>query len=238
MKLEAIVLFLLSLTIITVPFGFKNNIVEASSKAVSEPSEFIILDAGHGGEDSGAIGIDGTLEKDLNLSITLKTGAFLRLFGYDVLYTRESDTMTCDKGISSQRAKKVSDIKNRLELIEQSNCKCFLSIHQNFFGGNAHGAQVFYGKNNELSKELAEYIQNGISSTLQKENKREIKKTTDDIFILYKTTKPAVLVECGFISDRDDLNNLKDENYQNKIAFSIAYSTVKYLLRDEENGKT
>ena len=61
---------------------------------------------------------------------------------------------------------------------------------------------------------------------------------TDDIFILYKTTKPAVLVECGFISDRDDLNNLKDENYQNKIAFSIAYSTVKYLLRDEENGKT
>lgn len=235
---RAIVLVILSLTIILIPLGFKNDIIETDSKNISELSDIIIIDAGHGGEDGGAIAIDGTLEKDLNLSIALKTGAFLRLLGYNVLFTRESDTMTCDNGLSSQRTKKVSDIKNRLNLIEQSDCKCFLSIHQNFFGGKANGAQVFYGKNNYESQILAEYVQNGISSMLQKDNKREIKKTTDDIYILYRTTKPAILVECGFISDKNDLNNLKDENYQNKIAFSIACSTLNYFAKDEENGKT
>ena len=90
----------------------------------------------------------GIIEKDINLAITLKTAMFFKFLGYDIEFTRETDKMTCDDGIKTQRERKVSDIKNRLKQIEKSPCLCAVSIHQNIFGGEAKGAQVFYGKNN------------------------------------------------------------------------------------------
>ena len=141
--------------------------------------------------------------------------------------------MTCDDGLKAQRERKVSDIKNRLEQIEKSPCLCTVSIHQNIFGGEARGAQVFYSGNNAGSKALAESLQSGISGMLQPENKRVIKQATKDIYILYHANKPAVLVECGFISNSSEAALLSDNAYQNKMAFAIAISTVKHLTEGE-----
>lgn len=237
MKYNAIKSFLMivsSFFIIVAPFlYFPENNISAVSSGNIEEKNIIILDAGHGGEDGGAIGVGGIIEKDINLSITLKTSEFLEFFGYDVEFTRKTDKMTCNEGLKTQREKKVSDIKNRLEQIEKTPCLCSISIHQNIFGGNALGAQVFYGGNNHESKLLAESIQSGISSMLQPENDRVIKQATKDIYILYHTEKPAVLVECGFISNNEEAALLSNDEYQNKMAFAIALSSIKHLTERE-----
>lgn len=233
--IKAAVVFIAGLCIVALPFLYspKNGAFLAVSAYAAHESP-IILDAGHGGEDGGAIGVGGILEKDINLSVTLKTNAMLRFLGYRTLLTRSEDEMTCDDGLASQRAKKVSDIKNRFSLLENTDCLCFISIHQNFFGGNAHGAQMFYGVGNGESILLAQTLQDNIRGELQPENSRVIKPATDDIYILYHTKKPAVLAECGFISNSGDAAMLTDENYQNKLAFVIAESTAKYLSEREE----
>lgn len=233
--IKAITVSVAGFCIVALPFFYCSKsgvtLAAASSRVGNNPP--IILDAGHGGEDGGAIGVGGILEKDINLSVTLKTNAVLRFMGFETLLTRDEDKMTCDDGLSSQRAKKVSDIKNRFALLEESECLCFISIHQNFFGGNAHGAQIFYSGGNPESKLLAQKLQDGIRITLQPENERVIKQATDDIYILYHTKKPAVLAECGFISNSDDAEMLTNEEYQNKLAFVIAESTVKYIAEKE-----
>ena len=237
MKYIVIKAFLITVSaffIIAAPFLYfpEGEIVSASSINITE-NNVILLDAGHGGEDGGAIGVGGIIEKDINLSITLKTAEFLEFLGYDVEFTRKTDKMTCDEGLKTQREKKVSDIKNRLEQIEKSPCLCSISIHQNIFGGNALGAQVFYGGNNPESKSLAESIQSGISEMLQPENKRVIKQATKDIYILYHSKKTSVLVECGFISNNEEAALLTDGEYQNKMAFAIALSSIKHLTERE-----
>lgn len=233
--IKAITVSVAGFCIVALPFFYCSKsgvtLAAASSRVGNNPP--IILDAGHGGEDGGAIGVGGILEKDINLSVTLKTNAVLHFMGFETLLTRDEDKMTCDDGLSSQRAKKVSDIKNRFALLEESECLCFISIHQNFFGGNAHGAQIFYSGGNPESKLLAQKLQDGIRITLQPENERVIKQATDDIYILYHTKKPAVLAECGFISNSDDAEMLTNEEYQNKLAFVIAESTVKYIAEKE-----
>ena len=231
---KAVLMTVSAFFIVIMPFiSFSKNEIASVYSGKIEENNIILLDAGHGGEDGGAIGIGGIIEKDINLAITLKTAAFFRFFGYEVELTRETDQMTCDKGLKTQRERKVSDIKNRLEQMEKSNCLCTISIHQNIFGGEARGAQVFYSGNNPESKLVAESIQNGISSLLQPENNRVIKQATKDIYILYHTEKPAVLVECGFISNSSEAALLSDDIYRNKIAFAIAVSAVKHLTERE-----
>ncbi len=233
--IKALLFTLAAFFIIVAPFLYlpENELLQVNSGQISPENNIIILDAGHGGEDGGAVGVGGIIEKDINLAITLKTGRFLRLLGYDTVFTRTTDTMTCDDGLNSQRKKKVSDIKNRLSLLENTDCLCFISIHQNIFGGDVKGAQIFYGGNNPDSKLLAEAIQSGIVSMLQPENKRVIKQATDDIYILYHTEKVAILAECGFISNSSEAALLSDEVYQNKMAFSISSSAVKYLTEND-----
>ena len=231
---KAVLMTVSAFFIVIMPFiSFSKNEIASVYSGKIEENNIILLDAGHGGEDGGAIGIGGIIEKDINLAITLKTAAFFRFFGYEVEFTRETDQMTCDKGLKTQRERKVSDIKNRLKQMEKSNCLCTISIHQNIFGGEARGAQVFYSGNNPESKLIAESLQNGISSLLQPENNRVIKQATKDIYILYHTKKPAVLVECGFISNSSEAALLSDDIYRNKIAFAIAVSAVKHLTERE-----
>ena len=231
---KAVILTVSAFFIVVAPFLYYpgNNVSSVSSSNIAE-NNIILLDAGHGGEDGGAIGIGGIIEKDINLSITLKTAAFFEFLGYKIEFTRETDKMTCDSGLKTQREKKVSDIKNRLEQIEKSPCLCSISIHQNIFGGEAKGAQIFYGGNNPESKLLAESLQNGISSMLQPENNRVIKRATKDIYILYHTEKTAILAECGFISNSSEAALLGSDDYQNKMAFAIALSAVKHLTERE-----
>ena len=152
---KAVLLTVSAFFIVGAPFlsVTENEVISVSSSKITK-SNVILLDAGHGGEDGGAVGIGGIVEKDINLAITFKTAAFFEFFGYETELTRESDKMTCDSGLKTQRERKVSDIKNRLEQIEKSPCLCAISIHQNIFGGEALGAQVFYGKNHVNSPML------------------------------------------------------------------------------------
>ncbi len=191
----------------------------------------VIIDAGHGGDDGGAIGIDGTVEKDINLDIALKLEKLLKFYGFDVIMIRTEDIMTCDDGLDSLRKRKVSDIHNRFDVLEKNPDAVFISIHQNKFEDNSqHGTQVFYSGNNDESKLLAESIQNSIVSVLQPDNSRVVKKSGSGIYLLYHAKLPAVLVECGFISNPAEVKKLNHENYRMKIAILIADGLIKYLM--------
>lgn len=197
----------------------------------------IIIDAGHGGEDGGAVGIDGTAEKDLNLSISLKLNEILSAMGYQTRMVRTTDTSIHNADADTVRERKVSDIHNRAAIMnEYENC-IYVSIHQNKYSGSSiWGAQTFYSPNNEESKELAQLIQASIANNVQLDNKRVIKQSGTNIYVLYNATKPAVMVECGFVSNANELEQLKDEEYQNKMAFAISNGIINYLFSEETNG--
>lgn len=201
---------------------------EASSMPITQKT--VIVDAGHGGDDGGAIGIDGTVEKDINLDIALKLEKILKFYGFNVIMTRTQDVMTCDDGLDSLRKIKISDIHNRFELMRKNPDAIFISVHQNKFEDSSqHGTQVFYSGNDERSKELAEAIQTSVTLTLQRKNDRVVKKSGSGIYLLYHAKIPAVLVECGFISNSDEVKKLKDESYRMKLAILIADGLLKYL---------
>lgn len=201
---------------------------EASSMPITQKT--VIVDAGHGGDDGGAIGIDGTVEKDINLDIALKLEKILKFYGFNVIMTRTQDVMTCDDGLDSLRKRKISDIHNRFELMRKNPDAIFISVHHNKFEDSSqHGTQVFYSGNDERSKELAEAIQTSVTLTLQRKNDRVVKKSGSGIYLLYHAKIPAVLVECGFISNSDEVKKLKDESYRMKLAILIADGLLKYL---------
>jgi N-acetylmuramoyl-L-alanine amidase len=206
-----------------------NKLQNASGDASSLPT--VIVDAGHGGIDGGAIGIDGTVEKDLNLDIAKSLNQILSFYGFNVIMTRTEDIMVCDKDASSIRQQKVSDIHNRFDIIEANPQAIFVSIHQNKYADSSQwGTQVFYSKNNEKSKALAENIQKAIVSGVQPDNNRIVKKTGTEIYLLYYAKSPAVLVECGFISNYSDVDKLKTDDYRFKMAILIADGIIKYTL--------
>lgn len=212
------------------------RLVSADNYSV-ENVPVIIIDAGHGGEDGGAVGIDGTAEKDLNLSISLKLNEILSAMGYQTRMVRTTDTSIHNADADTVRERKVSDIHNRAAIMnEYENC-IYVSIHQNKYSGSSiWGAQTFYSPNNEESKELAQLIQSSIANNVQPDNKRVIKQSGTNIYVLYNATKPAVMVECGFVSNANELEQLKDEEYQNKMAFAISNGIINYLFSEETNG--
>ena len=217
--------------IVLVPLNiYRLNFASVISSNTTENSPIIIVDAGHGGEDGGTVAHDNTLEKDLNLDIALKLQQILKLYGFNVIMTRTEDIMTCDDNLKTQRAKKVSDIRNRFKIIEQYPDATFVSIHQNHFSDKAqHGVQVFYSANNNKSQILADSIQKSFVNTIQTNNKRLTKKSGTNIFLLYHSSIPSVLVECGFLSNETDLNNLKDNGYRTKTALLIADGIINYF---------
>ncbi len=183
-------------------------------------SPHILIDAGHGGADGGAEGADGTLEKHLNLAIACPLGELLRVMGYTVSYTRTEDTMVNAVG-DTLRERKVSDIKNRLSLIEQADMT--VSIHQNKFPQTQYsGTQVFYGTGSEDSPVLAAAIRAAVIALLQPTNTRELKKGDGSVYLLKHATRPLVLVECGFLSNKAECEKLKTREYQLQMAFAIA----------------
>lgn len=198
--------------------------LEARKAASFSPGEIreVILDPGHGGADGGAVGADGTAEKDLNLAIALKLRDLLVFQGYQVYLTRETDTMTCDEGITGIARQKRSDMHNRLKLMNDHPEAVVLSIHQNLFEKEQYwGAQMFYGKNHPYSRTLAQSLQDAFIKELQPENRREIKKGEKDLYLLWQSENPIVLVECGFLSNPEECALLQSEEYQKKVAFTI-----------------
>lgn len=195
------------------------------------PSEgrTIIIDAGHGAPDGGAVGQSGVLEKDLNLAVAKALQKFLESGGTQVILTRSDDNGIFDVS-GSIKSKKVSDIKNREKLMQESNADAFISIHMNKFPQKQYsGPQVFYSVNHDDSKKLAECIQNNMISALSPVSEREIKEAYDSIYLLKNATIPAVLIECGFLSNDIEEKKLLDENYQKQIAWSIYCGVIKYF---------
>lgn len=194
--------------------------------APSDTSPRVLVDAGHGGEDGGAEGADGTLEKTINLAIAKPLGDVLQVMGYAVSYTRTEDTMVNAEG-DTLRERKVSDIRNRLALIEQADFT--ISIHQNKFSQSKYsGAQVFYGIGSDDSRVLATSVRTTVCALLQPHNTRELKTGDGNVYILNRATKPVVLVECGFLSNEAEREKLKTRDYQLQMAFAIACGIFEF----------
>ncbi len=190
----------------------------------------VVIDAGHGGSDPGKVGINNQLEKEINLKIAEILKDFLQAEGIEVVMTRDSDAWLYDEGASN---KKVQDMKRRLEIIEKADPVIVVSIHQNSYHEEyVKGAQVFYYTTSESSRQLAEVIQEQLRS-LDPDNRREA-KGNDSYFLLKKTSKPIVIVECGFLSNREEAEKLSSALFQEKMAWNIHMGIMKYLNRNGE----
>lgn len=220
-------LFLIYIFLVFVAFFNLERYTDANSNVINSDIT-VVIDAGHGGEDGGAVAND-IIEKDLNLSISNKLAYVLKNAGYKVVLTRCEDEMVDAEG-ESLRERKVSDMHNRLDLFNENENNVVISIHQNKFTQEQyHGTQVFYSANNEKSLSLATAIREDVRTLLQPENTRECKPAGSDIFLLNNTNVPAVIVECGFISNYEEAQKLKTEEYQDKMAFAIFAGFMDYI---------
>ncbi len=194
------------------------------------PEEFtVIIDAGHGGEDGGAVGTDGeTYEKDVNLSVALYLGQLLEAEGVNVIYTRTEDILLYDRNVDYNGRKKVLDLRARLATAQKYPHAIFVSIHMNAFGDKRYsGMQVYYSDASDEGRVLADKIQK-MSRYLSASNNRKIKKAGSSIYLLNNAPGIAVLVECGFLSNPDECYLLSREDYQKKVAFSIFQGIIEY----------
>ena len=210
-------------------FGVKRiNKTEEVSAIILE-NKTIILDAGHGFPDEGAVAKDGTSEEKINLEIVLKLQELLKLSGVDVILTREDENGIYDTEEESIRNKKVSDMKNRVKIGNTSNADIFVSIHLNKFENEKYkGYQTFYNKKNEKSERLAKLIQENLKQTMKDKNKRE-SLSIKNKYLMDNLKIPAVIIECGFLSNKEDLENLKQEEYQKKIAWGIYLGIMEFF---------
>ena len=203
---------------------------QPANASIPKKESVVIIDAGHGGEDGGAVAADGTVEQLINLQIAKYLEAQLQVLGIKTVMTRTTEDSIHSLDADSTRERKVSDIHNRMKIMEETDNAVFVSIHQNKYeSGSQWGTQVFYSPNTTSSAALADCIQKSVVSTLQPDNKREIKKSGSSIYLLYYAKKTAVLVECGFLSNPQETAKLKDEAYQKQLAFSVALGILEYM---------
>ena len=185
-----------------------------------------VVDAGHGGRDPGKVGVDGCLEKDLNLEIAKKVQAILEQQDIKVIMIRDTD-----KGLYEEQTsnKKVQDMKNRCALINETEPDCVVSIHQNSYHEEyVSGAQVFYYSSSAEGKALAEALQSELVSYADPENHRQA-KANDSYYLLKKTEAPIAIVECGFLSNWEEAAKLQDDGYQSRIAWAVSMGILMYL---------
>ena len=194
-----------------------------------ENNKVIVIDPGHGGIDGGAKSENGVIEKDINLSISLKTKAALESKGYKVIMTRSEDVGLYTEG-KKVREKKIEDLGNRVKIKKDNKCDAFISIHQNMFPQkNCKGAQV-WSANNEPSQKLGKIIQQKFKEEVDQNNKREAKVAKKEYKILNDGYEGAsVIVECGFLSNPEECELLGKEDYQNKIANTLANAIDEYF---------
>lgn len=187
----------------------------------------VVIDPGHGGFDPGKVGTKETLEKDINLAIAKKVEKLLSDNGYTVSMTRTEDVALCSGNESS---KKLTDMKNRVALIEKADPALVVSIHQNSFSAGTKGAQVFYYTGSEEGKRLANILQGSIRDAVGDDNHR-VEKANDSYYMLRKVSCPLVIVECGFLSNPEEEALLCDEKYQEKMALGICEGIENFLYK-------
>ncbi len=194
----------------------------AMEPAAVRRTALLVLDAGHGGEDGGAVSLTGVPESQINLAIVLKLRDVLGLYGVDPILLREEDVSLHDEDAETLREKKRSDLKNRVAAIEGAEGGALISIHQNTYpSGRYHGAHVFYAPT-EGSRALAEHVQSSIRTALQPGNERAVKQIPSTVYIMNHITCPAILIECGFLTNPEEEALLRDEDYQRRLAAVIA----------------
>lgn len=188
----------------------------------------VVLDAGHGGMDGGAVGTTGVLEKELNLAVTKQIEALLLQQGVQVILTRSEDISLHQNDKASVHAQKESDLKTRWEIGQKSNADLFVSIHMNQFSQSQYrGAQVFYA-DSPHSKELAQMLKQQLDPVSEKSKNRQTKAASDSMYILRKAKIPSVLVECGFLSNPEEEALLCSPEYQQQIAQAITDALLRF----------
>ena len=222
--------FILTCVIISIVFfnfTIVTETVETSSTPVS--NHIVVLDAGHGLPDGGAEAADGTSEANINLSIVKKLQEFLESSSCTVILTRSDENGIYELDSDTIRKKKVSDMKNRVKIGNNSNAEIFVSVHLNKISDSKYdGWQTFFVQDNEKSLQLANSIQNNLNYAIQKENKR-IPEKMPDIYLKKYLEIPFTIVECGFLSNSQECELLKTENYQEKIAWGIYTGIMDYF---------
>jgi N-acetylmuramoyl-L-alanine amidase len=208
------------------------NMSEVSADSTGKKPIIIVIDPGHGGRDPGKIGVNNALEKDVNLSISLKLKDLLAQNDIQVIMTREKDVGLYSESDSN---KKRADLNARVAIIKESKADLAISVHQNSFTEEyVKGAQVFYYSASEQGKQLAQIMQEQIVETIADGNHRK-SKPNSNYFMLQKAECPLVIVECGYMSNIRESALLIDENYQEKMAYAIHLAIMRYL---HESGLT
>lgn len=203
------------------------------------PEHTLIIDAGHGGEDGGAVSLSGVAESGINLAIALKLDHLLGLYGVAPILLRSEDISIYDSGAKTLREKKVSDLHNRVDIIEGAENPTLISIHQNTYqSAKYHGAQVFYS-NSDLSLPFAVLTQDTLRNAIDPGNGRAPAKIPDTVYLMSHITCRAILVECGFLSNPQEDLLLQTGNYQTKLAAALASSWLRLdtVEPTKENGE-
>lgn len=219
---------------------FSSATVPTASEGVSK-APVIVIDPGHGGEDGGCSAADGTLEKDINLEMSKTLCSILTASGYPAVMTRSEDKMLYSMYGDMEDytgKKKVFDLKNRLRFADESGAKAFLSIHMNKFpSGKYKGFQAYYSPAIGGSTALADMIQNKVKTCLQPENERLIKKAGTNIYILNRAKITSVLCECGFLSNAEETEKLKEPEYRKKLSLCITGAVMDWFCTESEKDK-
>lgn len=220
--------------ILHIIFSVSHNKISVQSNSYQlSSSPTIIIDPGHGGKDPGKVGTTGTLEKNINLKIALYLKEILENQDMKVTLTRDSD-MDLSTTTSNR---KISDMKERLSLIERGNADIVISIHQNSYTSpEVYGAQCFYRTASTEGEELASIIQNQIITSTNQTKIRTI-KSNDDYYLLKHSPLPTVIVECGFLSNPEEEKLLLTDEYQRKMAWAIHLGVLQYLNQNKAASK-
>ncbi len=221
--------FILFLTLFTALCSFFSMLSARTAAAVVNDDEglTVVLDAGHGGEDGGAVSASGLYEKELNLSIAELLRSELEARGVKVIMTRTTDVLLYDRNVDYRGRKKALDLAARRKIAEENPNAVFVSIHMNAYPQTQYkGLQVWFSPNDARSRPLAESIQSTVREQLQPENDRAIKSATSSIYLLHHITTPAVLVECGFLSNSAEAALLASPDYQKQLAVLLADAII------------
>ena len=218
--------------------AYKNRGEKETVSRGDEDPLVIVIDAGHGGEDGGA-SFEGVYEKDINLSVALALEEIFRTAGIKTVMTRSEDILLYDKSSDYQGQKKVQDLATRRRIAEEYENAIFISIHMNSFPEEKYsGLQVYYSKNDPLSRTVAEAIQSSARLFLSPDNSRRAKAADSSIYLLDRLKCPAVMIECGFLSNSRERALLCDDGYRKALALCIASSVIEQInLSDLSRGK-
>lgn len=212
------------------------TLVSTAFETPSEPPVTLVIDPGHGGEDGGAVSCTGVTESGLNLAIGTRLQDLLLFLGYRTKMTRDTDVSLHDPGAETVSEKKVSDLRNRVQTVRNTENPVLVSIHQNMFSEEKYsGAQVFYAPT-PGSIELARTVQGRLRSSLDPGNHREAKESLT-VYLMKKITCPGILIECGFLSNRAEEEKLRNSGYQKQLACVIACALTEYLAA-ADSGKS